>query len=208
MMSSTPHPEDAAVQRRPGGRSAQVRSAVLAATLAELAAVGYAAFTVEGVARRSGVHKTTIYRRWDGPNRLVAEAITNFADTAAPVPNTGTIEGDLHQLVRSVAAQITAEPGKALLATIFSDAIRIPEVNEIKKSFFANRIRQAEDMVNRAVTRGELPERTRARAMIESLIAPLYYRLLVTSQPIDRRLAHRLAAQCLVAARAGAFVDV
>jgi AcrR family transcriptional regulator len=86
-MLPTPHPDDAAVRRRPGGRSAQVRRTVLDAALAELSAVGYAAFTIDGVARRSGVHKTTIYRRWNGPGQLVADAIISYADAAAPIPD-------------------------------------------------------------------------------------------------------------------------
>jgi AcrR family transcriptional regulator len=55
------------VRHQPGsvGRGPKVRAAVLAATLEELAAVGYAALTVDDVARRAGVHKTTIYRRWE-----------------------------------------------------------------------------------------------------------------------------------------------
>jgi AcrR family transcriptional regulator len=204
-MLPAPHPDGADVRRRPGGRSAQIRRTVLAAALAELAEVGYAAFTVDGVARRSGVHKTTIYRRWDGPSRLVADAIIDYADAAAPMPDTGAIENDLRHLAGSVATQMSAEPGRALLATIFSDAIRIPAVDEIKKAFFAERIRQAEGFVNRAVARGELPEDTQAGPMIEALMAPLYYRFLVTAQPVDRDLADRLVAQCLVAARAGVF---
>ncbi|MEV3975004.1 helix-turn-helix domain-containing protein [Streptomyces sp. NPDC050698] len=55
-MTSTP--------QRPGGRSARVRKAVLAATAAELSERGFAAMTIEDIAARSGVHKTTIYRRW------------------------------------------------------------------------------------------------------------------------------------------------
>jgi AcrR family transcriptional regulator len=205
-MLPTPHPDDAAVRRRPGGRSAQVRRTVLDAALAELSAVGYAAFTIDGVARRSGVHKTTIYRRWNGPGQLVADAIISYADAAAPIPDTGAIEDDLRHLAGSVAAQMSADPGRALLATIFSDAIRIPAVNEIKKAFFAERIRQAEGFVSRAVARGELPDGTQAASMIETLMAPLYYRFLVTAQPVDRNLVDRLVAQCVVAARADAFI--
>src|ERR1700722_5577062 len=58
----------------PAGRGPQVRAAVLAPTLAELTENGYAALTVDNVARRSGVHKTTIYRRWKDREGLVADA--------------------------------------------------------------------------------------------------------------------------------------
>ena len=65
-MTSTP--------QRPGGRSARVREAVLAATAAELSERGFAAMTIEDIATRSGVHKTTIYRRWSTLSQLVADA--------------------------------------------------------------------------------------------------------------------------------------
>ena len=67
------------MHRRPGGRTARTRRAVLEATVAELAAHGYGALTVERVATRAGVHKTTLYRRWGGKQGLVAEAVEGFA---------------------------------------------------------------------------------------------------------------------------------
>ena len=58
-------------------RGATVRANVLAATLAELAEAGYAALTVEAVADRAGVHKTTVYRRWRDREALVIDALTD-----------------------------------------------------------------------------------------------------------------------------------
>ena len=72
---------------RPGpapGRGPKVRSAVLAATLSELTETGYAAMTIENVAQRAGVHKTTVYRRWQSRERLVADAVTELAGTRVP----------------------------------------------------------------------------------------------------------------------------
>ena len=88
---------DAAVRfsrPRPAGRARpEIRAAVLAATLAELTENGYAALTVDNVARRSGVHKTTIYRRWKDREGLVADAVAERAATAkipSPTPATST----------------------------------------------------------------------------------------------------------------------
>ncbi|MFC7715781.1 TetR/AcrR family transcriptional regulator [Nonomuraea recticatena] len=63
------------------------------ATLAELAEHGYQGLTVENVAARSGVHKTTVYRRWTGVEGLIADALELAAEEPWPVPDTGTIEG-------------------------------------------------------------------------------------------------------------------
>ena len=64
---------------RPAGRGPKIRAAVLAATLAELTETGYTALTVDNVARRAGVHKTTIYRRWKDREGLVADAVADRA---------------------------------------------------------------------------------------------------------------------------------
>lgn len=88
--------------RRPGGRSARVRDAVRQATLAELAEHGYAGLTVERVAERSGVHKTTVYRRWGGVEGLISDALELAADEPWPIPDTGSIEGDLRGIVQLV----------------------------------------------------------------------------------------------------------
>ena len=64
---------------RPGGRTARTRAAVFAATLNELVASGYTQASIEAIAERAGVHKTTIYRRWRTKDRLIAEALADAA---------------------------------------------------------------------------------------------------------------------------------
>src|SRR3712207_1543584 len=91
-------PQPRVGERRPGGRSARVRAAVLSATIDALVDVGYDGLSVEDVARRAGVHKTTVYRRWPTRAALVAEATRERSQQVIPVPDTGTLAGDLRQL--------------------------------------------------------------------------------------------------------------
>src|SRR5262249_31872929 len=98
----------------PVGRGPKVRAAVLAATLAELAARGSAALTVDDVARRAGVHKTTVYRRWNDRESLVADALTDLAAADVPVPDTGSVETDLREHGRAVVRFLTGPPGRAV----------------------------------------------------------------------------------------------
>src|SRR5512132_695784 len=81
--------------RRPGGRSARVRAAVLRATIAELLRTGYAGLSVEAVADRAGVHKTTVYRRWGTLQQLVTDALLAHVSAKVPQPDTGTLRSDL-----------------------------------------------------------------------------------------------------------------
>src|SRR5687767_15007682 len=91
---------------RPGGRSARVREAVLSATTAVLAEDGYERLSIETVAVRAGVHKTTVYRRWPTRAQLVVDALQERSERNVPVPDTGTFAGDLDALARSVVANI------------------------------------------------------------------------------------------------------
>ena len=80
---------------RTGGRSARVREAILAATFSELIDSGYAALSVEAVASRAGVNKTTIYRRWPTLDDLLVDALTTYLKTGKlpPLPAKVTADG-------------------------------------------------------------------------------------------------------------------
>jgi len=196
-MTSTP--------QRPGGRSARVREAVLAATAAELSERGFAAMTIEDIATRSGVHKTTIYRRWSTLSQLVADAAVEVSATTVPIPDTGSIEFDLREMARSIVALVTSESGGALVAALFSDAVRTPEVARLKREFYSARYELADIVVHRAVERGEISEKVSAADLLAAVAAPIYYRLLVADLPVDQSVADRAAAGALAAARAGAL---
>src|ERR687889_1012279 len=83
---------------RPGGRTTRTRTAVLEAALDELAQRGWDQVSVETIAARAGVHKTTVYRRWGGKDRLVVDAVMEFAQTSIAVPDTGDVGEDLRLL--------------------------------------------------------------------------------------------------------------
>ncbi|MFD1539862.1 TetR/AcrR family transcriptional regulator [Nonomuraea guangzhouensis] len=187
------------------GRGAKVLAAVHAATLAELAEKGYAALTVDGVAQRAGVHKTTVYRRWKDRESLVVDALAGHVAADVPIPDTGTFEADLTVLARALVRLMTAPSARALLAAVFSDAARLPEVAEVRRQIFEDRLRRAEPVVARAVSRGELPAGTDAAEVIKSLAAPVYLRLLMTAEPVDEAVADQAVRVTLAAARAGAF---
>jgi AcrR family transcriptional regulator len=184
-----------------------VRAAVLAATLAELVAAGYADLSVEGVALRAGVHKTTVYRRWTDRESLVADALTDSIAREVPIPNTGAVETDLREHARSLVSWLTSPIGDAIISTMISGE-HIPEIAEIKRRFFEDRLRRAEPIVLRAIARGELPDGTDSGQVIKTLIAPIYLRLLITAEQLDESTAADAARVAVAAARAGALQRV
>ena len=189
------------------GRGPKVRSAVLAATVRELAERGYAALSIEEVARRAGVNKTTVYRRWGDRQSLVAEAITDQL-AAVTIPETGDIHADLRAWALSLIETLTHPVGQAMISTMLIGAAHLPEVADVKRRFFEDRMRRAEPMITRAIHRGDLPADTDPAQLIKTLIAPIYLRLLVTSEPLDEACAEQAARIAIAAARAGALTQI
>lgn len=156
--------------------------------------------TVENIAQRSGLHKTTIYRRWKDRETLVSDAVTEFAATSLPIPSSQGLDADLRAWARSLVTWLN---GRAVLAALHSDAARLPEVTEARRRFFSDRFSGAEPQVQAAVDRGEVPPDTDPAELLKAVIAPIYLHLLVTAEPVDESTADTAAAIALVAARSG-----
>lgn len=193
---------------RPGGRTAQNRVAVVEATLAELAERGYDRTSVESVALRAGVHKTTVYRRWRTKERLVAAALEAAAGVQIEIPDTGDLALDLRTLARGVRGVLISTAGSAAVRTLVSGAQSSPEVAQVMRTFWAGRLAKVAPIVQRAVADGRLPPGTDPIELMKYLAAPLFHRVLVTAEPVAEADADRAAAVVLVAARAGLFVVI
>ncbi|WP_336053864.1 TetR/AcrR family transcriptional regulator [Streptomyces sp. CA2R101] len=143
--------------RRPGGRTARTRAAVRDAVLAGLTEHGYPGLTVEYVAEHSGVHKTTLYRRWKDVEGLVADALDLAGEDTWVPPDTGSLESDLRALAREVVAPFTdpavAASGSAMIAAAFQSERAAVALRD----YYAERFTRCEVLVERAVRRGELP---------------------------------------------------
>ncbi|GAA1634133.1 TetR/AcrR family transcriptional regulator [Nonomuraea maheshkhaliensis] len=189
--------------KRPGGRSARVRDAVRRATLAELLEGGYARLTVENVAERSGVHKTTVYRRWGGVEGLIADALELAGDEPWPIPDTGSVEGDLRGIVQLVRTGFDDPELGPVSSAFVAAAMQNSSAARALHDFFVARHEQSAEVVRRAVARGELPDVVDVREVIRVAVAPVYYRLFVAHEPVTERDADRAADAALAAARAG-----
>ena len=199
------HESSPAPATRPGGRSARIRDAVFTATLAEVAEKGYTDLSIGGVAQRSGAHKTTIYRRWGSREALLGAALTSLAATPVVPIDTGALESDLESYASRIAQVLAGEIGHVLRAVIGSDARRLNAVDNVRRDLFASRRPLSKLVFVRAERRGELPHGIDAVAAIDFLVAPLYFRLLLSEEPIDAALARQAARATSAAIRAGAF---
>lgn len=189
---------------RPGGRTAHTRRAVLLATQVELLRHGYADFSVQRIAVRAGVNKTTIYRRWLHREGLISDLITVMAETTVPIPDTGDVTHDLqafaHELTRVLSGR-TGQTIHALLAAAASDA----RLQEQLSAFYDHRYGAAEQIIQRAISRGQLDDRVDATQVIRILAGPLYYaRIIYGRPPTTDETTHALTAAIAYAGAAAA----
>ncbi|GLZ79709.1 putative transcriptional regulator, TetR family protein [Actinorhabdospora filicis] len=187
----------------PQVRGARLEAAVLSATLAELADTGYAAFTMEGAARRAGVHKTTVYRRWADRETLISAALVANVAVSVPTPDTGSFEGDLRALASDLVAWLTSPVGGAVVRVMLTEAGRLPGVAAVKHALYEDRFARAGVVVGRAVERGEVGSSVSAPAVLRALVAPFYLRMLVTGEPLDEGVVEAAVAVVVCAVRAG-----
>ena len=191
--------------RRPGGRTAKTAEAAFAATLAELGERPFHAISFEVIAARSGVHRTTLYRRWGTPAALIGEALRAAARARIEVPDTGALETDLRSLADSVAAVLRDPAGKATTSTLLAATGASPEIADVMREFWAARSAAIEPIVTRAVERGELSARVESAGLFYALVAPLYFRALVVDEPITSSVVQTAVDAALAAASAGLF---
>lgn len=175
-------------ERRPGGRSERVRVDVLDAALAQLLRDGYDGLNVREVARAAGVAETTVYRRWPTTHDLAAAAITHLAHVENPIPDTGTLEGDLHALLSQIFDLLRRSDVQRILRAVAALDSRDAGAVEARMRFWRSRFAGSADIVDRAVERGELPTGTDPGEFVEFLVAPAYLRVLLLDRPVDDAL--------------------
>ena len=144
--------------RKPGRpRSAQADQAILRATLEELAEVGIEAMSIEGVAARAGVGKTTIYRRWPSKEELIKAAV-GVVHIQTPIPDTGSLRDDVFLMVRNTLEAGVRYP---LLPKLFFRALSElkdqPEIFAVlQEQMIEPRFKQIFAMIDHAKERGEM----------------------------------------------------
>ncbi|MYR61607.1 TetR family transcriptional regulator [Streptomyces sp. SID625] len=192
-------------RRRPGGRTARIRTQVLDAVLAELGEHGYDALTTDAVAARAGVHRTTVYRRWGDVGGLLADVLDAASDDDWQPPDTGSLEGDLEALNREIQTALTAEP--PIVTALIAASFRSEKAADAQQRLWEDRYARCEVVVSRAVRRGELLSGTDARRLLLAATAPLYHQLVLLRTAPDPQLPGDAARTAALAAAAGAFTE-
>ncbi|MEV7512729.1 TetR/AcrR family transcriptional regulator [Streptomyces sp. NPDC091201] len=201
-MTTDPAAPSAPARRAPAGAAVlreDVTEAIRAAVLEELAAVGFARMSIEGIARRAGVGKTAVYRRWKSKLHLVLDLIGAFAVDGLPVPATGSLYGDVRALLEVLSHVLRHPVASAVIPDLLVEAARNPEIADaVRGALLEGQLRMAQGIVSGAVERGELPAETDPGRALDLAIGPLYWRQVVVRDAIRPgdldALAHSVVA--------------
>jgi AcrR family transcriptional regulator len=179
---------------------------VLRAAADVLAERGFAHLDLAEVARRAGVGKTTVYRRWGAVAGLVADLLAEMAEESMPRTETGSLLGDLKANADLVRRTLGDPRQGALFKAVITAATYDERTADALRRFYDARVTEWVPCVTQAIDRGEVPAGTDPREVIRAVSAPLYYRLLTMGEPPDATAADRAAKAAAAGARAGVYV--
>ena len=177
------------VATKKSGKQKQTRgdaftAAVCAAAIDELAERGLDRFSVPDVARRVGVNKTSIYRRWPTRDALVVDALRTTLDRVNAPPHTGSLRGDLCALGSAVAAFLASPTGAGVLRVMFADGAAAA-LRKVARTAWQNEAAAAVSVLEDAIVRGELQDAARASRLLFTLAGAILHRLIVEQQAAD-----------------------
>lgn len=206
-MTTDPAAQPAPARRAPAGAAVlreDVTEAIREAVVEELAAVGFSRMSIEGVARRAGVGKTAVYRRWKSKLHLVLDLVGAFAADGLPVPATGSLYGDVRALLEVVSHVLRHPVASAVIPDLLVEAARHPEIADaVRGALLDGQHRMAQGIVADAVARGELPAQISPDHALDLLIGPLYWRQVVARDAVTAGHLDTLAHQVVAALKAG-----
>lgn len=186
MTTNADQPQTRPRRRTPAGAAVlreDVTEAIRAAVFEELAAVGYARMSIEGIARRAGVGKTAVYRRWRSKLHLVLDVVSAVAVMGLPTPNTGSLEGDLRMLYEVTSRALRHPVVSQIIPDLQAEAARNPEIAEaLQKALEQGQEGVASKILVGAEQRGELRAGLDDELALDLISGPLYWRTVVAAR--------------------------
>ena len=162
----------------------EVTQAITDAVLHELAEQGYGRLSMEAVAKRAGVGKSALYRRWPSKHEMITAVVAEFSITRTGLKDTGSLRGDLRLTLQAVHDWLTHPLFSRILPDLVAEGARHPANAERTSTAIGGPRRElAEVMLRRAIDRGELPEDTDLEMALDLLAALIYWRLVVRQAP-------------------------
>jgi AcrR family transcriptional regulator len=171
-----------------------ITTALRQALLEELAAVGYGRLSIEAVARRAGVAKTAVYRRWTSKLEMVLEVVSEVAGQRLSLPDTGSLRGDLELVLQIMAHALQHPLASQIIPDLLSEAGRDAQIAQTLHQALRDTQKDVGvQLIDRAVARGEVAADADLDVALDLVVGPLYWRLAVARQPLSPTYLSTLA---------------
>lgn len=171
-------------------RVERTRNVVLDAAAALVGEVGFGRTTIEAIAERSGVARSTIYRHWSNRPDLLTDAI-DCKIAHIPTPSSGDLHHDLSTLLGELAERLGSPEMGPMMISLIAEARRDPQMAAVYARFTSARFGRIRSIVESAASRGDLPADVDANQMTEDLAAPLFFRAFIRLAPLDQDFIRR-----------------
>lgn len=170
------------IRRKPSGAAVkrpELTEALYRAFFMEWAERGFAAISLEQVARRAGAGKAAIYRRFSSRHEFADQALSALALDIAIAKDHGSLTADMLGLLVRLRIVLRHPIVRRILPDLHAEAARSPEMRSINTRLAEARRDRAREMLDRAIQRGELPETVNFDLALDLLAGPLYWRMVV-----------------------------
>ncbi len=170
---------------------------ILRAAVEELAEVGYGGVTIESIAARARVGKSTIYRHWPDKLELIADAFETFHEQMVPDLGILSVRESVALLLRHVAEVVVDSTFSRCIPALIEGAERDPRVREFHHRYSAERRQALIDLIAVGIEAGEVSPDVDPELATTALLGAIFYRRLMTATPLDAGEAGRLVALVL-----------
>ncbi|MBI3215760.1 MAG: TetR/AcrR family transcriptional regulator [Mycobacterium sp.] len=186
------------MRRTPTGAAVlkpEITDAITAAVLDELAEQGYARLSMEAVAKRAGVGKSALYRRWASKQEMTLAVLAEFSVGQADIPDTGSLRGDIRAVLEGVATWLSHPQFSRILPDLVAEMARTPELSDLVEGMIGRpRRERGRVMLEQAIERGELTRDTDLELALDVLAAPIYWRLTIRDGDMEPDYLDKLVA--------------
>ena len=167
------------------GQMERTRLVILDTTAEMLASNGYSSLTVEGIAAKCGVARSTIYRHWDSVADIAMDAFLQMVGPSPPLPQTGNVRTDLVVNYRRLVDGLANTRWGKLLPSMLEASIQDKVFAQLLYGAIDNRRELGRQSLLKGVDRGDLPADTNFEWLLDSITGPIYHRLFFTNRPLD-----------------------
>ncbi|MEK4104274.1 MULTISPECIES: TetR/AcrR family transcriptional regulator [Paenibacillus] len=173
-------------------RNVETEKSILTASYDLLLENGFGAVTVEKIADRAKVSKATIYKWWPNKAAVVMDGFLSSAADRLPVPDTGSVFDDILMHATNLSRFLISREGKIITEIIGEGQMDSGLAEAYRTRYFQPRRLEARLLMERGVQRGELKDNLDIEVVTDLIYGPIFYRLLVTGQPIDDAYVQQL----------------